>query len=162
MSIGNLIIGVGANIEGLKKGMGDAVKVVSSEGKKMGDAAKGASDQVSNGMKGAGTSTESLRTQLRKATQDAQRMAEQFGMSSKEFRTAAQEAGNLKDQMGDVSAVINLLSQDSQGLAMLGHSMKIAGSMTQVVTGAMGLLGDTSRWCCTKSETSLYPTSQRQ
>lgn len=145
MSIGNLIIGVGTNIDGLKKGMADAVQVVTKDGKKLGDAAKAASDKTTEGMKGAATSTESLRTQLRKATQDAQKMAAEFGITSKEFRVAAATAGELKDQMGDVSAVINLLSQDSQSLAMLGHSLKIAGSMTQVFTGAMGLLGDQSK-----------------
>lgn len=140
MSIGNLIIGVGTNIDGLKKGMADAVQVVTKDGKKLGDAAKAASDKITEGMKGAGTSTESMRTQLRKATQDAQRMAEQFGINSKEFRVAAATAGELKDKIGDINTVITAMSADSK-FTSVANAMQAAAGSISIVTGAMGLLG---------------------
>jgi len=138
--IGNLIIGVGTNIDGLKKGMADAVQVVTKDGKKLGDAAKAASDKITEGMKGAGTSTESMRTQLRKATQDAQRMAEQFGINSKEFRVAAATAGELKDRIGDINTVITAMSADSK-FTSVANAMQAAAGSISIVTGAMGLLG---------------------
>lgn len=144
MSTGNININILANNEGLKKGLVEASATVQTEGKKMAESATRASDAITKGMNGAGKGTESLRTQMRQATQDAQRMANAYGETSKEFITAATEAARLRDQFGDINNVINALQPDAPFKAMSGIIQGAAGGLS-AVTGLMGLLGDESQ-----------------
>lgn len=144
MSTGNINININANSENLKKGLVEASTSVATEGKKMAQAATRSSEAISKGMDVAGKGTASLRTQMRQATNDAQKMAATYGETSTQFITAAREAANLRDQFGDVNTIINAMQPDAPFKAISGVIQGAAGGLS-AITGMMGLLGDESK-----------------
>lgn len=140
---GNINININANNEGLKKGLVEASETVQTEGKKMAAAATRASEAITKGMDAAGKSNASLRTQMRQATNDAQKMAATYGETSTQFITAAREAAHLRDQFGDVNTIINAMQPDAPFKALSGVVQGAAGGIA-AITGAMGLFGEQS------------------
>jgi len=91
-----------------------------------------------------GDKVQTMRQQLRLATQDTQAMAEKFGVMSKQAIASASRAGELKDKIGDINTVITAFSADSKFTVVAGAMQSAAGAAT-IVTGAMGLLGTESK-----------------
>lgn len=135
-----LALGVGLNLDPLKddiiaaantakEGMGAIGDSVVAGGQKAGGAAKELGDKV-----------QSMRAQLRQATQDTQLMAEKYGVMSTQAIASAARAGELKDKIGDINTVITAFSADSKFTVVAGAMQQAAGAAS-IVTGAMGLMG---------------------
>ena len=91
-----------------------------------------------------GDKVQTMRQQLRLATQDAQQMAEKYGVMSTQAIASASRAGELKDKIGDINTVITAFSADSKFTVVAGALQQAAGAAS-IVTGAMGLLGTESK-----------------
>jgi hypothetical protein len=82
----------------------------------------------------------SLRTQLRQATAEAQRLAESVGTSDPRFLAAAKKAAMLKDSIEDTQLAINAMNPDEKfkGVAaLMGGIMGVAAG----IQGAMTAFG---------------------
>jgi hypothetical protein len=139
-----LALGVGLNLDPLnqdiataaktaKEGMNVVAGAVVDGGQKAGAATERMADKV-----------QSMRAQLRQATQDAQQMAEKYGVMSTQAIASASRAGELKDKIGDINTVITAFSADSKFTVVAGALQQAAGAAS-IVTGAMGLLGTKSK-----------------
>jgi len=143
--IGDLLIGTGVDLSGLKGGIDEAVNVVTGGGKKLADAAKDAGNKVGDGMGKSSKGVETLRKQMRAASNDAQKLAQQFGLDSKEFLEAARTAGSFKNELADVQEVIQAFSSDAPTFNAIGGALKGLAGSARAVTGAMALLGDAGK-----------------
>ena len=82
----------------------------------------------------------SLKSQLKEATLEVQRLTEQFGETSDAAVNAAKKAAELKDQIGDASALVDAFNPDTKFAAVSQTLGAVAGGIS-AVQGALGLLG---------------------
>lgn len=139
-----LAIGVGLNLDPLNNDIQQAASTAKSGMDTIGSAIVGSSSKSGTATKDLGDKVQSLRSQLRQATQDTQQMAEKFGVMSQQAIASAARAGELKDQIGDINTVITAFSADSKFTVVAGALQQAAGAAS-IVTGAMGLLGTESK-----------------
>lgn len=139
-----LALGVGLNLDPLTQDIANAAKtakegmdVISKSVVDGGQKAEGATEKL-------GDKVQSMRSQLRQATQDAQQMAEKYGVMSQQAISSASRAGQLKDKIGDINTVITAFSADSKFTVVAGALQQAAGAAS-IVTGSMALLGVESK-----------------
>jgi len=84
----------------------------------------------------------SFKAQIKEATIEAQKMAEQFGQNSKQFADAAKKVANLKDEFSDLNATVGAFNPDNKLQALSGAARGAVGAL-QGATGAMAFLGVT-------------------
>ena len=97
-------------------------------------------DNLSDGVNRVTNSTKSLKAQLRQMKVELANLPE----GSAEFNQMAQEAGELEDRIGDVSARVRSLASDTKRLdGLMGAGQAIAGGF-QAAQGAMALFGSNS------------------
>jgi phosphopantetheine adenylyltransferase len=97
-------------------------------------------DNLSEGVNRVTNSTKSLKAQLRQMKVELANLPE----GSAEFNQMAQEAGELEDRIGDVSARVRSLASDTKRLdGLMGAGQAIAGGF-QAAQGAMALFGSNS------------------
>ena len=97
-------------------------------------------DNLSEGVDKVTNSTKSLKAQLREMKAELANLPE----GSVEFNQMAQEAGELEDRIGDVSARVRSLASDTKRLdGLMGAGQAIAGGF-QAAQGAMALFGSNS------------------
>lgn len=88
-----------------------------------------------------GASNQALSKQLRAIRQELMEMEIAGDTSSQRFRELQEQAGALKDQIGDTAAQVAALSSDTKGLdAAMGVGQGLAGAFT-AATSAAALLG---------------------
>jgi hypothetical protein len=85
-------------------------------------------------------STESLRTQMRKAQQEVAELSLKFGATSKAAVEAAKRASELKDAIGDAKALTDAFSPDAKFKALTGSLQGVVGGFS-AVQGAIGAFG---------------------
>ena len=85
-------------------------------------------------------STESLRTQMRKAQQEVAELSLKFGATSKAAVEAAKRASELKDAIGDAKALTDAFSPDAKFNALTGSLQGVVGGFS-AVQGAIGAFG---------------------
>jgi hypothetical protein len=86
----------------------------------------------------------SLKSQLREAQQDVQKLADKFGATSVEAVNAAKKAADLKDRIGDAKSLTEAFNPDAKFKALSASLTGVAGGFS-VVTGAMGAFGGESK-----------------
>jgi hypothetical protein len=86
----------------------------------------------------------SLKSQLREAQQDVQKLADKFGATSREAVEAAKRAAELKDRIGDAKSLTEAFNPDAKFKALSASLTGVAGGFS-VVTGAMGAFGGQSK-----------------
>jgi hypothetical protein len=86
------------------------------------------------------TNTASLKSQLREAQNEVQKLSDKFGATSAEAVTAAKKAAQLKDAIGDAKALTDAFNPDAKFNAL---SNSIGGVLNgfQAFEGALGLVG---------------------
>ena len=88
----------------------------------------------------AGKSVGSLKTQLREAQAEVVALSDKFGATSKEAIEAAKRAGELRDRIGDASALTQAFNPDAKFRALTASLSGVAGGFA-AVQGAMALFG---------------------
>ena len=86
----------------------------------------------------------SLKSQLKEAQQDVQKLADKFGATSREAVEAAKRAAELKDRIGDAKSLTEAFNPDAKFKALSASLTGVAGGFS-VVTGAMGAFGGESK-----------------
>lgn len=83
---------------------------------------------------------QSLKSQLREATQEVAKLSDQYGATSKQAIEAAKRAAELKDVIGDSKALVDSFNPDAKFNAL---SSSIGGVLNgfQAFEGALGLIG---------------------
>ncbi len=81
-----------------------------------------------------------LKTQIKEATLEAQKMAEQFGKNSTEFTTAAKKVAELRDRFNETNQAVQAFNPDNKLQALVGVARGAIGAL-QGVSGAMAFLG---------------------
>lgn len=132
----NLIVNV--------EGGGEGKKTVADVRKELEDAKKAAdslSTGLTDGLKTAGASAGSLKSQLKAMMLELGTLDE----SSPRFKQLTKDAGELKDRIGDISQKVNALSSDTKKLdALVGVGSAIAGGF-QAASGAAALFGSDNK-----------------
>jgi len=82
----------------------------------------------------------SLKKQLREATYEVAKLSAQYGDTSKEAIEAAKRAGELKDQIGFATSLIDAFNPDAKFKALTSSLSGVAGGFA-AVQGAIGLFG---------------------
>ena len=139
-----LAIGIGLNTGPLTADIQQAAAITKTGMETIGSSMVAGGAKSGAAMVNAADKVQSLRTQLRQATQDTQQMAEKFGVMSAQAIASAARAGELKDKIGDINTVITAFSADSKFTVVAGALQQAAGAAS-IVTGAMGLLGTESK-----------------
>ena len=139
-----LALGVGLNLDPLNKDIANAAKTAKEGMATLGQSVVDGGAKASGATEKLGDKVQTMRQQLRLATQDAQAMAEKYGIMSTQAIASASRAGELKDKIGDINTVITAFSADSKFTVVAGALQSAAGAAT-IVTGAMGLLGTESK-----------------
>jgi hypothetical protein len=86
----------------------------------------------------------SLKSQLREAQQDVQKLADKFGATSKEAVEASKRAADLKDRIGDAKSLTEAFNPDAKFKALSASLSGVAGGFA-AYQGAMGLVGVESK-----------------
>lgn len=86
----------------------------------------------------------SLKSQLREAQQDVQKLADKFGATSAEAVNAAKKAADLKDRIGDAKSLTEAFNPDAKFKALSASLSGVAGGFA-AYQGAMGLVGVESK-----------------
>ena len=86
----------------------------------------------------------SLKSQLREAQQDVQKLADKFGATSREAVEAAKRAAELKDRIGDAKSLTEAFNPDAKFKALSASLSGVAGGFA-AYQGAMGLVGVESK-----------------
>ena len=86
----------------------------------------------------------SLKSQLREAQQDVQKLADKFGATSTEAVNAAKRAAELKDRIGDAKNLTEAFNPDAKFKALSASLSGVAGGFA-AYQGAMGLVGVESK-----------------
>ena len=81
-----------------------------------------------------------LRSQLKEATAEVQKLSQKFGESSKEANEAAMKAAKIKDAIGDANTKIAAFNPDRKFAAFSQSIQGVAGAFAGM-QGAMGLMG---------------------
>jgi hypothetical protein len=139
-----LALGVGLNLDPLNQDIANAAKTAKEGMAVLGQSVVDGGAKASGATEKLGDKVQSMRQQLRLATQDAQQMAEKYGIMSTQAIASASRAGELKDKIGDINTVITAFSADSKFTVVAGAMQSAAGAAS-IVTGAMGLLGTESK-----------------
>jgi hypothetical protein len=139
-----LALGVGLNLDPLNQDIANAAKTAKEGMAVVGQSVVDGGAKASGATEKLGDKVQSMRQQLRLATQDAQQMAEKYGVMSTQAIASASRAGELKDQIGDINTVISAFAADSKFTVVAGALQQAAGAAS-IVTGAMGLLGTESK-----------------
>jgi hypothetical protein len=139
-----LALGVGLNLDPLNQDIANAAKTAKEGMATLGQSVADGGAKASGATEKLGDKVQTMRQQLRQATQDTQAMAEKFGVMSTQAIASAARAGDLKDKIGDINTVITAFSADSKFTVVAGAMQSAAGAAT-IVTGAMGLLGTESK-----------------
>jgi hypothetical protein len=92
----------------------------------------------------AAKSLGSLKSQLREAQQDVQKLADKFGATSTEAVNAAKRAAELKDRIGDAKSLTEAFNPDAKFKALSASLSGVAGGFA-AYQGAMGLVGVESK-----------------
>jgi hypothetical protein len=95
---------------------------------------------MAEGVKLEVTGFKSLNEQLGQAEDKARSLVNQFGAGSKEVQKAAQEAGNLKQQMIDANKAIDSFTASGKFDAVAGGIQGVVGGFA-AVQGAMAVVG---------------------
>ena len=90
------------------------------------------------------TNLGSLKSQLKEAQRDVEKLSEKFGATSVEATNAAKKAAQLKDAIGDAKALTDAFNPDAKFNALGGALQGVAGGFS-AVQGAMGLIGVESK-----------------
>jgi len=101
-------------------------------------------NQLTNSIDQNTEATKSLKQQYREAVQEAQRLAEEFGATSKQAAEAAKRAANLKDSIEDTNDAIAAF----KGEGAFNATAKALGSVASgfsAVEGALVLVGNESK-----------------
>jgi len=85
-------------------------------------------------------STESLRTQMRKAQQEVAELSARFGATSKAAIEAAKRAAELRDRIGDAKTLTDAFNPDAKFRALSGSIQGVVGGFT-ALQGAIGAFG---------------------
>lgn len=139
-----LALGVGLNLDPLNQDIANAAKTAKEGMAVLGQSVVDGGAKASAATEKLGDKVQTMRQQLRLATQDAQAMAEKYGIMSTQAIASASRAGELKDKIGDINTVITAFSADSKFTVVAGALQSAAGAAS-IVTGAMGLLGTESK-----------------
>jgi len=139
-----LALGVGLNLGPLNQDIANAAKTAKEGMAVVGQSVVDGGAKASGATEKLGDKVQTMRQQLRLATQDAQAMAEKYGIMSTQAIASASRAGELKDKIGDINTVITAFSADSKFTVVAGAMQSAAGAAS-IVTGAMGLLGTESK-----------------
>ena len=91
----------------------------------------------------AAKSVGSLKTQLKQAQAEVQALADKFGATSAEAIEAAKRAADLRDRIGDASALTEAFNPDAKFKALTSSLAGVAGGFA-AVQGAMALFGSES------------------
>ena len=86
----------------------------------------------------------SLKSQLKEAQADVQKLADKFGATSKEAVNAAKKASDLKDRIGDAASLTEAFNPDAKFKALSASLSGVAGGFA-AYQGAMGLAGVESK-----------------
>ena len=86
----------------------------------------------------------SLKSQLREAQQDVQKLADKFGATSTEAVNAAKRAAELKDRIGDAKTLTEAFNPDAKFKSLSASLSGVAGGFA-AYQGAMGLAGVESK-----------------
>ena len=87
---------------------------------------------------------QSLRSQLKEANMEVQKMVSLFGEASPQVAAAAQKAAELKDQIDDANDAVSAFTGAGKFQAIGKAIQGVAGGFT-AIQGAMGLLGSESQ-----------------
>ena len=87
--------------------------------------------------------SKSLKSQLKEAQAEVQKLADKYGATSQQAVEAAKKAAILKDKIGDAKALTDSFNPDAKFKAFSGSLAGVAGGFS-AVTGAMGLMGKES------------------
>jgi hypothetical protein len=136
----SIVVPVIAPSDQLSKDMAENAAIVQAGGAKI----AGQADKIDDAFKKTAQSTQTLTQAFRAQSKDVQRLAALYGETHPATLQAAQRAGELKDQIGDINTVVNAFSADSKFTAVAG-AMQAAAGAAGIVTGAMGLLGVESK-----------------
>lgn len=90
------------------------------------------------------TNLGSLKSQLKEAQRDVEKLSEKFGATSVEATNAARKAAQLKDAIGDAKALTDAFNPDAKFNAFSSALQGVAGGFS-AVQGAMGLVGVESK-----------------
>ena len=82
----------------------------------------------------------SLKSQLKEATQEVQRLSEKFGETSEQAVNAAKRASELKDQIGFSSSLVDAFNPDAKFKSLTSSLAGVASGFA-AVQGAIGLFG---------------------
>lgn len=85
-------------------------------------------------------SVKTLKQELKDATNEAQRIAQQFGKNSEQFVEAGKRVANLKDEMQEFNSTVDSFNPDNKLQALVSLGKGAVGAV-QGVAGAMTLLG---------------------
>ena len=130
-----IIVKVRADVDGLQADIQDAKKIV--------DTGVAEIEKNSIDLKVDAKSTESLRTQMRKAQQEVAELSLKFGATSKAAVEAAKRASELKDRISDAKALTDAFNPDAKFKALSGSLQGVVGGFT-AVQGAIGAFGTKS------------------
>jgi len=136
----SLNIVIGADIEKLQKGFNDAVSVVQSSGKKMSEAAAETAKSIQDRLASIATKNPTAGTvrQLTNLAMEARALGPEFAGVANQI---IQQAGRIKDSIGDARAEVSYFSSDTRRLdAVLGGVSAVAGAFG-AVEGALALTG---------------------
>lgn len=140
MAENKINIVIGADIDGLKKGFQDAVRITGASGDKISTAMDSTVKQIEKDFNriAASANTKRAVTQLQNLALKVQALGPEFqGMANK----IIQSAGEIKDKVGDVSAQINYFSSDTRRIdAVVSGVQGIAGAFG-IAEGAAALFG---------------------
>ena len=130
--VDEIIVKVRADVDGLQADVQNAKKIVD----------KGITEIEKNSidLKVDAKSTESLRTQMRKAQQEVAELSLKFGATSKAAVEAAKRAAELKDAIGDAKDLTDAFSPDAKFNALTGSIQGVVGGFT-ALQGAIGAFG---------------------
>lgn len=81
-----------------------------------------------------------LKTQIKDAVLDAQKLEQQFGKNSDQFVNAAKRVADLKDRFSEFNGTINNFNPDNKLQAFVGATRAAVGTI-QGLTAGMNLLG---------------------
>lgn len=146
MAENKINIVIGADIDGLKKGFQDAVRITGASGDKISTAMDSTVKQIEKDFNriAASANTKRAVTQLQNLALKVQALGPEFqGMANK----IIQSAGEIKDKVGDVSAQINYFSSDTRRIdAVVSGVQGIAGAFG-IAEGQLLCLDQKMRTC---------------
>jgi hypothetical protein len=141
-SVGKMMNDFAASIEKTDKKMADSIRTnVADMNASLDKVKQSFVNTEKAGDKAGKGGTASLRSQLRKATQEAQMLAETVGTTDPKFIAAASRAAELKDKIGDTQLAIDAMNPDEKfkGVANLMGGLVSIGAGLQGAMAAFGV-----------------------